>query len=315
MTEPPIMSVIVVSWNVEALLHQALASIISSWQGSTGLEVIVVDNASVDHSVSMVRQNFPQIRVIANQTNLGYPAGCNQGLAVASGQYMLILNPDTEIVGDALVTLAQYLDLHPRVGMVAPMLVSPDGMQQSSRRRFPTLPILFLESTWLEKFTPRNLLKNYYFQDSPDTNTQEVEWVTGAAMVIRREVWLQVGGLDEGFFMYSEELDWCRRIKQAGWLIMYLPQATIIHHEGKSSEQVAAERHIYFQTSKIRYTRKYHGNFPAMLLYHWIRLQYVYQILIESAKWTLGHKRELRTKRITAYLRVLRSRFRQPVSR
>jgi len=310
MSEPPILSVIVISWNVKKLLHRALASIYASWGESPGLEVIVVDNASSDTSVAMVQEDFPQAYLIINQTNLGYPAGCNQGLAVASGQYLLILNPDTEIIKDALATLVQYMDLHPQVGMVGPMLIYPDGMHQSSRRRFPTLPILFLESTWLEKFTPLKHIKNYYLQDIPDTITQEVDWVTGAAMLVRRGVWLQIGGLDEGFFMYSEELDWCKRIKNEGWNIMYVPQATIIHHEGKSSEQVAAERHIYFQSSKIRYTRIYHGNVAAILLYHWLRWQYFYQILLESIKWTLGHERELRKKRINAYIKVLHSRFR-----
>ena len=202
------------------------------------------------------------------------------------------------------------MDKRPDVGMAGPLLTYPDSTHQSSRRRFPTLPVLFFESTWLEKYAPRQILRRYYMEDIADTTTQQVDWITGAAMLIRREVWREVGGMDEGFFMYSEELDWCRRITISGWNIMYVPQATIIHHEGKSSEQVTAERHIYFQSSKIRYTRIYHGHFIAFLLRHWIRLQYYSQILIESGKWLLGSKRELRHSRITAYRKVIRSKFR-----
>ena len=310
MTESVQLSIIIVNWNVEALLHQALTSIYASWSETSQLEVIVIDNASTDNSVKMVQQNFPHVHIIANTTNMGYPAGCNQGLAVSSGQYRLILNPDTEIVGNALSALVQYMAGHPAVGLAGPALIYPDGTHQSSRRRFPTLAILFLESTWMEKFSPRSFLNNYYFLDQPDSVTQEVDWVTGAAMIIRREVWDKIGGLDEGFFMYSEELDWCKRIKMAGYSIVYFPEATIIHHEGKSSEQVVAERHIYFQTSKIRYTRIYYGHVVVFILYHWIRLQYISQILFEGVKWLLGHKQELRSSRIAAYKRVLQSRFR-----
>ena len=310
MTKSEILSVIIVNWNVCNLLRQSLASIYSSWGQSPGLEVIVVDNASSDDSVLMVQTDFPKANLITNQKNLGYPAGCNQGLAVASGKYLLVLNPDTEIVNDALAALLNFMDKHPEVGMVGPLLTYPDGSHQSSRRRFPTLPVLFLESTWLEKYSPRSIFKRYYLQDVADTSPQQVDWLVGAAMLIRREVWKQVGGLDEGFFMYSEELDWCRRIKKSGWNIMYVPQATIIHHEGKSSEQVTAERHIYFQTSKIRYTRKYHGKHIAFILHHWLRLQFYFQILVESVKWLLGSKRDLRHHRINSYIKVLRSRFR-----
>ena len=309
MTQHPILSVIIVSWNVHHLLKQSLESIYSSWGETPDLEVIVVDNASSDESVAMVHNFFPNVNLIPNDQNLGYPAGCNQGLAAAAGKYLLVLNPDTEIVNDALNTLVRYMDAHPEVGMTGPLLTYPDGSHQSSRRRFPTLPVLFLESTWLQKLAPRSILKRYYMQDIAKSTTQQVDWITGAAMLIRREVWLQVGGFDEGFFMYSEELDWCRRIKKNGWLIMYIPQATVIHHEGKSSEQVTAERHIYFQTSKIRYSRIYHGKNIAFLLHHWIRLQFFVQIFLESIKWVLGHKPELRQKRISVYRQVLRSRF------
>jgi GT2 family glycosyltransferase len=309
MNVSPTLSIIIVNWNVCTFVLKSLESIFSSWEDAPSLEVIVVDNASTDDSVSKIKQSYPRVTIIVNSKNLGFPAGCNQGLSIASGKYILLLNPDTEIVQDALSILIQFMETHPEVGLCGPLLTYPDGTHQSSRRRFPTLSVLFLESTWLEKYAPRRILRHYYQQDIADTITQQVDWVTGSAMMIRHEVWKQVGGLDEGFFMYSEELDWCRRIKASGWHIMYVPQAKVIHHEGKSSEQVIAERHIYFQTSKIRYCRLYHSSFTAFVLHHWLRLQYICQILLESAKWLFGSKRIIRSQRIEAYIKVLESRF------
>lgn len=299
------LSVIILSWNVRELLRRALDSVFSSWGNRPGLEVIVVDNASEDGSLAMVREAFPQVRVIANAENRGFTGGNNQGIAAATGRYLFILNPDTEVIDDALPCLVDYAQQHPDVGLIAPQLLNPNGTVQSSKRRFPNLTTLFLESTWLQKIAPRRLLHHYYAQDLPDNRTHEVDWVTGAAMLVPREVVNHVGGFDENFFMYSEELDWCRRIKASGWRIVYYPEARIIHHEGKSSEQVVVARHIHFQSSKVHYTRKYYGLIAAELLRVWLLAQYVWQIGIESFKWLIGHRRDLRRSRIAAYYRVL----------
>lgn len=315
----PKLSIIIVSWNVRGLLRQALTSIYNAYEYNVNAyeesratpEIIVVDNASRDGAVAMLRENFPAVRVIANAENRGFTGGNNQGIAAAQGDYLLLLNPDTEVVDRALQRMIDYLAAHPDVGMVGPQLRYPDGAVQSSRRRFPTLPVLFLESTWLESLAPRRLLRRYYMQDRADDATQDVDWIMGAAMLTRREVVAEVGGMDEGFFMYSEELDWCRRIKAAGWRIVYLPEAKIIHYEGKSSEQVVPARHIYFQSSKVRYARKYHGPLLAEILRLWLMAHYVWQMGVEGAKWLVGHRRDLRAARLAAYARVLRSRLRQ----
>jgi hypothetical protein len=307
----PTLSVVIVSWNVRALLQRALTSTRRSWGARDDLELIVVDNGSTDGSVAMLQQAFPAVELITNTTNRGFSSANNQGLARASGDYLLLLNPDTEIVDDALPRMVEYMERHPRVGMLGPQLRFPEGDVQSSRRRFPTLPILFLESTWLQGLLPRRRLARYYVQDRPDDQTQPVDWITGAAMLTRRPVLEAVGGLDERFFMYSEELDWCRRVKDAGWEIHYYPKAQIIHYEGKSSEQVVPARHVYFQSSKVQYARKYHGRLTAELLRFWLLSQYVWQLGVEGGKWLLGHKRELRSARIAAYRAVLRSRLQQ----
>ena len=303
------LSVVVLSWNVRDLLRQCLRSTLAN-NRPAATEIIVVDNASGDGSVEMVRAEFPDVRLIVNVTNRGYTGGNNDGIAAATGRYALVLNPDTQIVGDALVTLVQYADARPDVGVVGPQLLNPDGGVQSSRRRFPTLLTGLFESTWLQSLAPRGVLRDYYVQDRPDGETQEVDWVMGACLLVRREAIQQVGMLDEGFFMYSEELDWCCRIKHAGWKIVYLPTAQVIHHVGKSSEQVVAQRHIYFQTSKVRYFRKHHGALAAGVLRFALLAMYLAQLVLEAAKGALGHKREMRRERARAYWQVLRSGLR-----
>lgn len=300
------LSVVIVNWNVRDLLRRCLTSVVGSAPG-TSADIIVVDNASTDGSVEMLRAEFPQATLILNDHNRGFPAAINQGLAAAQGRYVLLLNPDTEVLDDALAVLIRYLDAHPDVGIVSPQLLYPDGGVQSSRRRFPTLLTLFLESTWLEPLAPRSLLRRYYVLDQPDEATLDVDWTMGAAMLARREVVGQVGEMDEGFFMYSEELDWCRRIKAAGWRVVYHPAARIIHYEGKSSEQAVPARHINFQRSKVYYTRKYHGPRVALALRLYLLSLYVWQLGLELTKGVLGHRRALRWQRARAYWQVLKS--------
>lgn len=301
------LSVIIVNWNVRDLLRACLRSLQAAGDG-IALELIVVDSASSDGSADMVRAEFPAVRLIACETNVGFSAGQNIGLAAAGGDFLLCLNPDTEVAPDALRVMLDYLHAHPDVGVAGPRLRYGDGTVQSSRRRFPTFATALLESTVLQQWSPRNrVLDRYYIADRPDDAEQDVDWLTGACLLVRRAVYAQVGGFDEGFFMYSEELDWQKRIRDAGWRIVYLPQAGVLHYEGRSSEQVVPLRHIRFQRSKIRYFRKHHGTAAALALRLFLLATYLWQFFEESAKWLLGHKRPLRRERVAAYGQVLRA--------
>ncbi|MCP4542324.1 MAG: glycosyltransferase family 2 protein [Chloroflexi bacterium] len=302
-------SIVIVSWNVCDLLQRCLHSILDS-PLSISSQVIVVDNASIDGSVEMVRAKFPNVHIIANTENRGFPSGNNQGINAAQGRYVFLLNPDAEVVGDALATMVDFADAHQDVGVVGPQLLNSDGSIQPSRRRLPTLATAFFESTWLQPYAPRRLLDHYYAHDQPDDAIQDVDWVKGAALMARREGIEQVGLIDERFFMYSEELDWCRRFRDADWRVVYLPTAQVIHHEGKSSEQVLPARHIHFQTSKVRYFQKYHGRFVAKVLRLFLLGNYVWQLGLEGAKWLLGHRRPLRSQRVATYWQVIRSGLR-----
>jgi N-acetylglucosaminyl-diphospho-decaprenol L-rhamnosyltransferase len=322
------LSVVIVSWNVCDLLRRCLQSIVADsvpesyrpwteavhWPLKLGLrttEVIVVDSGSVDGSVEMLRSDFPWAQVITSEENLGFVRGSNQGIRTSQGRYVLLLNPDTEVVGDALPVMMEYMEGHPQVGALGPQLRYPDGSVQSSRRRFPTLATAFLESTILQQWFPHNrVLDRYYINDQPDDDIQEVDWIAGACILMRREAIKQVGLLDESVFMYSDELDWCRRAKSATWRVIYLPTAQVIHHGGKSSEQAVADRHIYFQGAKIHYFRKHHGRWVGAILRLFLLLTYVYQLLEEGAKCLVGHKRHLRIQRLRTYWQVLGSGLR-----
>jgi GT2 family glycosyltransferase len=306
--DKPVLSIIIVNWNVKALLRQCLQSLLGdSEESGFPTEIIVVDSASTDGSPDMVSREFPQVHLIASQENLGYARGNNTGAAAARGRYLFLLNPDTVVERGTLARLVTYMDSQPAVGVLGPQLLWPDGTIQSSRRRFPTVGSLFWESTLLGQWFPDNpYSRRYHLADQPADQPQVVDWVVGAALLIRREAWLQVGPLEEGFFMYFEETDWCRRSAAAGWQSHYLPAAWITHYEGKSSEQVLAARTLRFQRSKIRYTRKYFGSGWALALRLFLQLTFGFQWLEESGKWLVGHRRTLRRARMAAYGQVLR---------
>ena len=304
----PDLSIIIVNWNVRDLLRDCLRSI-DVGRGALSVEVIVVDSASADDSVAMMRDQFSWVRLIPCDENVGFPRGNNIGLAEALGTHLLLLNPDTVILEDALPKMVAYLQAHSDVGALGPQLLNPDGSIQSSRRRFPTAATGFLESTWLEGLAP-GVLRRYYALDLPDDATADVDWLTGACIMVPRAIYEEIGGLDEGYYMYSEELDWCRRIKATGRRVVYFPAAQVTHHIGKSSEQAVTARHINFQRAKLRYFRKYHGRVLAGAMRVFLLSNYAWQLILEGAKGLLGSKPALRRQRVRAYYDVLRSGLR-----
>ncbi|MGQ9683711.1 MAG: glycosyltransferase family 2 protein [Anaerolineae bacterium] len=317
----PDLSVIVVSWNVRELLARCLGSLTSDKAAEPdglfrlpdgrSFDVWVVDNNSDDGSPAMVRERFPAVRLIALEANRGFAAANNTAIRQCQGRALLLLNPDTQVIDQAVTVLLDYLDAHPEVGVVGPQLRYADGTLQSSRRRFPTPLTGFFESTLLHQWFPRNhWAARYHMQDVPEDIETRVDWLVGAALMVRRQAVEQAGLLDEAYFLYSEELEWCRRISAHGWQIVYLPKAVVLHHEGRSSEQVAAARHIYFQTSKLRYYAHVHGPRWAAALRAFLLATYAWQWLEEGLKWLVGHRRPLRAARLRAYGQVLRSSLR-----
>ncbi len=315
------LAIIIVSYNVRDLLRQCLRSIDAALAANPlRCQTLVVDNASHDGSAAMVQAEFSHVQLMALPTNLGFAGGNNAGLRRILGQDLcradapravLLLNPDTEIVDAALHELLRYLDQHGDVAVVGPQLRYGDGSLQSSRRRFPTIGTLFWESTLLELWWPRNRWALHYrYADQPVSTPQPVDWLVGAALMVRSALIRQAGLLDASFFMYSEELEWQARIRavQPGPnTIVYLPDAVIIHYEGKSSEQNLARRHINFNRSKLRYAQLRWGRSVAWPLQAFLLATYSVQLLLETAKWLIGHKRSLRRRRMLQYSTILRS--------
>lgn len=304
--QPIELSIIIVSWNVCELLRNCLQSIYDNCD-DLPIQVIVVDSNSADESVTMIQREFEQVTLLAQVENVGFTRGNNIGLEMAQGKYVLLLNPDTEIIGNALQQMVDFLDAHDDTGIVGPHTLNTDGSTQSTRRRFPTLMTAFFESTWLQGIAPKSVLAHYYVTDTSDDDTIAVDWVQGSALMARHEVYEQIGGLDTGFVMFSEEMDWCKRAKNAGWQVYYLGDSLITHHGGKSTEQVVANKHIYFQESKLRYFRKHHGILVANILRIFLLLSYLLQIFTEGLKGLVGSKRDMRRERIHAYWQVIRS--------
>ena len=305
----PQLSVIIVSWNVRGLLEKCLASLERAEKAGDAprLEIIVVDCASADGSATMVSRRFPNVTLLEQSENVGFTRGSNLGLSRATADTLLLLNPDTEIIGGALNLMLDFLRGNPAVGIVGPHTLNSDSSHQSTRRRFPTLATGFFESSWLSRFAPDDIVRRYEMRDTDDDAIVEVDWAQGSALMLRRAVYADIGGMDEGFVMYSEELDYCRRAKAAGWKVFYLGAARITHHGGKSSEQASAFAQLHFHRSKLRYFRKHHGAAQYRLLRASVVLQFWWQMALECGKLLLRHKPELRRQRLRIYLDVLRA--------
>ena len=258
----PLLSVIVVSWNTRDLLAQCLRSVDEA-TGDLYVEIIVVDNSSTDGSTEMVRHEFPQVCLIENVENVGFARANNQAICVGQGRYLLLLNSDTVLRPSTLRTMCRFMDQRPEAGIVGAKLLNPDGSFQSSYMDFPSLWGEFLLMTKLHRF-----LRSSYFPSHPPQESREAreaDWVSGACLMIRREVVEQVGGLDEDYFMYSEEVDWCWRVKQAGWKVFYLSEAEVLHWGGQSIKRVPFHKRARVYRGKLLFFRKRRGRGYAVL--------------------------------------------------
>jgi GT2 family glycosyltransferase len=255
------LSVIIVTYNSCALTLACVASVLAECAaGGLACEVIVVDNASTDGTLAALRARTPDVRVLPQRANLGFARGNNAGLAAAHGRYLLLLNSDTEVRRGALAALVAFMDKHPAAGACGPMLLNPDGTLQPSGRDLPTLATLFLDMTKLHRLWRRDL----YTQSGRDyTQVAAVGELSAAALLVRRGVYEQVGGLDPAFFAYYEDVDWCKRMGDAGYRLYYVPAAQVMHHWQGTSRQVSELAYRAGQDSLRYYFRKHHSPLAA----------------------------------------------------
>jgi hypothetical protein len=222
-------SIIIVNFNTKKILKKCLSSIFELTK-EIEFEVIVVDNASSDSSVEMIEKFFPKVKIIANRKNLGFGSANNQGIKKAQGKYVCFLNSDVVLVENSLGKLIKISNKHSQVGIYGPKLVNVDKTIQQSAGFFPNLPQVFLWMTFIDDLPFGKLLKPYHVDhDSFYQEEQKVDWVTGAAMMVRKEVFERVGGFDEKIFLYGEEVELCYRVKKAGFSIFYTPVTKLIH--------------------------------------------------------------------------------------
>lgn len=258
-------TICIVNWNAAEYLRACLDSLrYASHPPDAGSrvtwEVIVVDNASSDGSQDMVRHSFSDVRLIANSANVGFAAANNQAFDIARGRYLLLLNNDTRVLPAAIDGLVAFADQHPEAGIVGPRVLNPDGSLQRSCRSFPSLSSLLWRALYLDKLFPHNPYLGAHTLSHWDyASVRRVDAVTGCCMLVRRELLKTVGGLDEGYFMYFEELDWCRRVQQAGWQVLYTPAAEIVHYGGRSAGQQQEPMSRVYVQSLVRYFRRHHG--------------------------------------------------------
>ena len=255
------LSIIVVSYNTRDLTRAALAAALRSLEaGDLAYQVIVVDNASPDDSADAIRQAFPHVTLIANQENRGFAAANNQGLAASTGRHVVLLNPDTEVLDDALAQLARFLDEHPTAGACGPSLQYADGRFQHNAFRFPGLAQTLLDWFPLHWRVTESRLNGRYPRSRYNRGEPfPIDHPLGACLMVRRAAIDQVGPLAEDYFMYVEEIDWCRRIRGAGWGIYCVPQARVIHHAGQSTGQFRDAMFVALWQSRLRYFDQYHG--------------------------------------------------------
>ncbi len=253
------LSIIIVNWNTRSIVCDCLRSIYQQG-GEIDLEVIVIDNASTDGSVEMVKKDFPQVTLIENSQNRGFAAANNQGIAISKGRYVLLLNSDTIVLDNAIAKTVAFADSHPEAAVVGCRVLNPDRTLQPTCFMFPSILNMLLSSTYLYKLFPKSKFfgrERMTWWDRSDV--REVDVVTGCFMLVRQDAIKKVGSMDEQFFIYGEETDWCYRFKQANWKILFAPGAEIIHLGGQSAKKRATTMVVQLRKSILQFMKKHRG--------------------------------------------------------
>ena len=266
----PDLSIVIVNWNTEAMLRDCLRSVqagIGAAIGGLRAEVIVVDNASDDGSPEMVESEFPQVVLIRNAENRGFAAANNQGFAVARGRHVLLLNSDTVVHGQVLGRSVAWLDAHGDVAAMGCRVLNTDGTVQLTCSMYPSILNQLLQATGLWKLRRPRFLGRFLMTDWARDSERAVDTISGCYLLVRARVIAEVGPLDEAFFFFGEETDWCRRMRDAGWKLMFAPVGEITHHGSVSARKLNHRRDVLLTESKVRLHRKHGGVVPAAIVW------------------------------------------------
>ncbi len=281
MTTEADLAVVVVNHNAGAFLRRCMDSL-RTGSGDASLEVVIVDNASRDGSPETLEEN-PEVRLIRNPTNRGFAAAANQGIAATSAPLVLLLNPDAEIVGGTLASFVKVARERLRAGAIGALVRNPNGSIQPSARRIPRLGEA-LAHAFLGPLFPSNRFTRSYTMAGWDRSTErEVEWVSGSAMLLRRAALDEVGTLDEGYFMYVEDVDLCTRLRLKGWQVLFSPELEVVHQIGVSTKGQRGRMAFAHSDSIYRYFTKFRAAGPAALLKPFVRFALWLRALMMSA--------------------------------
>ncbi|MBN2569140.1 MAG: glycosyltransferase family 2 protein [Deltaproteobacteria bacterium] len=297
-------TVVIVNWNTRDLLRNCLNSVYETIQG-INYEVIVVDNASTDGSVQMLRDEFTSVDVIENEKNRGFGAANNQAFTIMKGRYALLLNSDTVLTKHAVHELFLFMEVHPDASLACGQLLNEDGSRQNSIASFPTLLTLLANTSLLEYLFPRRFPSKRYVHKDP----VEIESAIGACVLVRREAMDAVGVFDERYFFFFEETDWAYRMRLAGWKIYHVPSALIYHLQGKSVGTSISSR-IEFYRSRYQFFRKYRGAVYVYTIYGVIMIRLAINCLftLVGNVLTVFLKRDLRS-RCKVYMQLIHWHF------
>jgi GT2 family glycosyltransferase len=259
-------SIIIVTWNSQDFIRNCLDSIFLT-AGEVGYEIIVVDNGSSDQTTKIVREFYPTVNLIENKENLGYAKANNQGIKESQGRYILLLNPDTQLMGNSLGSMYEFMEGNPQLGALGPQLLNPDKSIQPSCREFPSFSILIWEFFGLSRVFPKSRIfgrwrMGYFAFDQP----REVDQPMGSCLVLRRETLEEVGVFDENFTMFFNDVDLCYRIKNAGWKIYFYPDAQVIHHRGASTRKVKRKMIWFSHLAFYKFFKKHKRGLANRLL-------------------------------------------------
>lgn len=252
-------TIVIVNWNTCKILKDCLDSIYPETNNLL-FEIIVIDNASSDDSVEVIKRDYPQVILIENSHNRGFAAANNQGLDIAKGRYVLLLNSDTIVLDEALERVISFADSHQNAAVIGCRVLNPDMSLQNTCFMFPSVLNMFLSATYLYKIFARNKFfgrEQMTWWDRDDI--REVDVVTGCFMLVRQKAIECIGGMDETFFMYAEETDWCYRFQKAGWQILFTPDSKIIHLGGQSTQKVRINMLIQLRVSILQFIKKNKG--------------------------------------------------------
>ncbi len=294
-------SIIIVNWNTVQLLQKSLQSI-EGLKSSLSIETIVVDNGSSDESVALVKEKFPKVLLIANSKNEGFATAVNQGLQKSQGQSILLLNSDAQLVEGTLEKLKKVLDSEPKIGMVGADLVYEDGRHQNSIDHFPNLATELFNKSVLKLF----FSKWYPGKRSGFDQPIKVPSLIGAGLFLKRKMVEEIGLLDEGYFFFLEETDWCYRMRQQGWTSFFVPEAKIIHLQGQSAKKHPWRSRVEFYRSRYRFFRKNYGFFSYLILLVGLNIRILLELLFTGlvVLLSLGFWRDGR-KRFSRYAALL----------